>query len=179
MKNVKLKIKNEVEDGKWGSEEGPMFPGRNAEPLQCRVRNAECGMNTEGDPICRGGGRNIEFLRSKTSFQIGDTLKGGHRAGSARQRRTSNIEHPTSNIQHRTLNIEWGKPRQPLSGRTLPAQSMTMWASLKDGRGLARWDPGLRSGLPGRTRLNSLKLARTLILKFFLILKRKGQEPKP
>jgi hypothetical protein len=127
----------------------------------------------------------------------------------------------------------WGKPRQQLSGRTLPAQSMTLWPSLKRGRDFARCDSGLR--LPGwarksavqpaehgrlgncslfsssfhlfplasavliikiifhdadacpegsgrqepGTRLNSLKLAKTLILKFFLILKRKGQEPKP
>jgi hypothetical protein len=49
----------------------------------------------------------------------------------------------------------WGKA--PSRG-TLPAQSMTGWAGLKDGRGLARWYPGLCIGLPGRTRPNSLKL---------------------
>jgi hypothetical protein len=89
-----------------------------------------------------------------------------------------------------------GKPRHPISGRSLPAQSMKMWGVLEPWRGQARRGFGLRSAnhrhqnvgaARGRgfghqgwgcgprpavpTRLNSLKLAKTLILKFFLNLK--------
>ncbi len=81
MKNVKLKIKNHDEDGRWGSEEWPVFTSCSA-PFAFGVAQVQ-GLMSKADPVRNSecGARNIEFLRSKTSFRFGDTLKGGHRAG--------------------------------------------------------------------------------------------------
>ncbi len=97
--------------------------------------------------------------------------------------------------------VVWDRRGKASSRRTLPTQSMTIWAASKSWWGQIRRDFGLRSanhrhqnvgaarrhGLGHRvwgrssrpvapTRLNSLKLAKTLILKFFLILKWFGKK---
>ncbi len=68
MKNIKVKIKNEGEDGKLGSEESPMVAG-------CSARGAE-GAGRDGDGQSPGakvqsqvaGEAEFEDWRSKTSF---------------------------------------------------------------------------------------------------------------
>ncbi len=92
--------------------------------------------------------------------------------------------------------VAWGRRGKAPSRQTLPAQSMTMRAVSSPWRGQAQHDFELRSAnhrhglghrvsgcMPGRssrpaapTRLNSLKLARTLILNFFLNLKGFGMK---
>jgi hypothetical protein len=218
MKNEKLKIKNEGEDGKLGNGKSPMLAGGLAGPAQCGVRNAECGMNREGDRICQGGKAEFEDWRLKTDFssnavmaeggislttdahgctQIGNKTEkqnfltadktGWARMGMEKETRQisftggnggngevmwekaveaqtslatdphglakigmgadrkdfltadkaglgwmeggdGNTEYPTSIAEH--------GPRRQMSGRTLPARSMTMWSILKRGRDL-------------------------------------------
>jgi hypothetical protein len=57
----------------------------------------------------------------------------------------------------------WGKPRHPMSGRTLPAQSMTIWSILERGRDSVRGDLGLRrelrEGLSGWARKSAVQPA--------------------
>jgi hypothetical protein len=209
MKNVELKIKNETEDRRLGSEDRPMFTGGLA-------RLSEGGDNVQG-PKSKvqshesedTGGAKFEDLRLKTSF-----CAEGHTEGW-------------------TPNGEESRTRTRTKRRTLPAQSLTMWAILNHGRDRARCDLGQRWSAPrpgeqtskdcvsgcvalrslrpvgewfstyfhllplvsavliikiffrspapagrgsgqqgGGTRRNSLKLAKTLVLKFFLNMKR-------
>ncbi len=79
MKNIKLKIKNEGDDGKEGSEEAPMLAGGLAGPAQCGVRNAECGMNREGDPLRQGEEAEFEDWRLKTDFREKHRVENGDR----------------------------------------------------------------------------------------------------
>jgi hypothetical protein len=62
-----------------GSEESPMVAGCWAGPAQCGVRNAECGMNTEGDRICQGGKAEFEDWCLKTKFREKHGMESGDR----------------------------------------------------------------------------------------------------
>ena len=62
MKNVKLKIKNEGEDGKWGNEESPMVAG-------CSARGAE-GAGRDGD-VQSPGPRSKVMLPGRRNLKIG------------------------------------------------------------------------------------------------------------
>ncbi len=183
MKNVKLKIKNEGEDGKWGSEEESMVTGGWGVPAQCGVRNAEGAMNTEGDLICRGGKAEFEVLRLKTDFRFEGHPEGWTPSGeeNGRNRENANIEHPTSNAEQR---MEDGEARTKNRNDEEMAIGVLCWLLLPS-RLDCLGSPGKSAvagnlagavhdalvqncRFPGQTRLNSLKLARTLILNFFL-----------
>ena len=45
-----------------------MFTGRLAEPIQCGVQNAECGIKANGDAIRQGEGAAFEDFPLKTTF---------------------------------------------------------------------------------------------------------------
>ncbi len=84
MKNAKLKIKNEGEDGKLGNEDCPMFTGGLARFSEGGdiVQSPTSKVQSWGREV--GGEAEFEYLRLKTIFWIGDTLKGGHRTGESR-----------------------------------------------------------------------------------------------
>jgi hypothetical protein len=75
MKNRELKIKNEDEDRKLGNEDCPMFTGGWAGRGQGGVRNAERGMNQEGDPPRQGEAGKFEDLRLKVRFWVEEHAK--------------------------------------------------------------------------------------------------------
>ncbi len=84
MKNVKLKIKNEGDDGKWGSEGGSMFTGYLARMAGADARGVAVqspGSKVQGRVA---GEAEFEDWRLKTSFALKNTLKGGHRTGKER-----------------------------------------------------------------------------------------------
>ncbi len=166
MKNVKLKIKNEGEDGKWGNEDSPMVAGCWAGPAQCGVRNAEGGVNTEGDRICRGGKAEFEVLRLKTDFRFeghpeGWTPNGEEDKESITRTRTKSRNDEGMAIGALCLFVPadgcggLGSPgKSAVAAKPLPAQSTTMWAALESWRGRGWREFELRGGklgMSGRT----------------------------
>ena len=109
-----------MQDAGLGKEESPMFTGHLAQPFQCGVRSVECGMKSNSDSICRGGGAKFEYFRLKTDFR------------------------PMDDERWRRVSSFWARiPGKAPSRQTLPAQSMTIRSILKPGRNLAHYDPGL------------------------------------
>jgi hypothetical protein len=73
MKNVKFKIKNEGEDGKWGNEDRPMMAGGSASYAYGAGWGGDVqSLGAKVDPVrnWEWGVRNFEYLRLKTTFRF-------------------------------------------------------------------------------------------------------------
>ena len=152
MKNVKLKIKNEDEDGKWGNEESPRSAGGSA-PYAFGAERVQ-SLKIKVDPV-----RNFEDLRLNTTYCAEEHPEGWTPNGEG------NVKGPMSKVQG-NLNVHmtrwrlsggtalcrvtdaivWDRRGKALSRQTLPAQSKACGAG---GRGACRCLRGIFAAFCG------------------------------